>query len=96
MKFPDVSLETKRVFRFRAGNPAGANGVLMGTLRQRRLRRNGADSRLSGRPFCHFGSHFIVKSDFCRPFSHFGSLFIVKGAHLEAFPSLWQPFYSQK
>ncbi len=37
-----------------------------------------------------------MKSDFCRPFSHFGSLFIVKGAHLEAFPSLWQPFNSKK
>ena len=42
-KFPDVSLETKRVFRFRAGNPAGANGVLMGTLRQRGMKQIGED-----------------------------------------------------
>ncbi len=39
----NVSLETKRVFRFRAGNPAGANEVLMGTLRQRGMKQIGSD-----------------------------------------------------
>ena len=39
----NVSLETKRVFRFRAGNPAGANEILMGTLRQRGMKQIGED-----------------------------------------------------
>ena len=84
-KFPDVSLETKRVFRFRAGNPAGANGVLMGTLRQRGMKKVGENWKTT---------EMIIDN----PRSFFVNLagFLVKLVFLEVVLSLWQPFYSEK